>query len=138
MITFLLITLGWLVIGWLSWFWIYKMEIANDNNIKSMIQGTTLGLIALILAIGYWFEKNKPLKDFWNKKIFLLPIGLLLFISCSHNPHVDQVKANYLIKEIDSCEYIIYSKHSGYKGYGFMAHKGNCKYCNKLKHYKNN
>jgi len=31
--------------------------------------------------------------------------------------------------EVDSCEYLI--AYEGYKG--FMAHKGNCKYCEKRK-----
>lgn len=28
---------------------------------------------------------------------------------------------------IDSCEYIVFQRRSGYGGYGYMAHKGNCK-----------
>lgn len=30
---------------------------------------------------------------------------------------------------IDSCEYLIGSKYEPGTGYGYLAHKGNCKYC---------
>lgn len=30
---------------------------------------------------------------------------------------------------IDSCEYIVYDAAIGSAGYGFMAHKGNCWFC---------
>lgn len=38
------------------------------------------------------------------------------------------------VEVIDSCEYLVKSEHygnGGYQGYGFgyMAHKGNCKFC---------
>ena len=36
---------------------------------------------------------------------------------------------NYAVIVIDSCEYIVKSSESGYQGYGYMAHKGNCRYC---------
>jgi len=47
----------------------------------------------------------------------------------------DLIKKNYKIIEIDSCEYIVYSYSKGYGGYGFMSHKGNCKYCKQRKSY---
>jgi len=39
----------------------------------------------------------------------------------------DNIENNYDVIEIDGCEYIVYSEMHGYAGYGFMAHKGNCK-----------
>lgn len=30
---------------------------------------------------------------------------------------------------IDSCEYLIGSGHETSKGFGYLSHKGNCKYC---------
>jgi len=47
------------------------------------------------------------------------------------------------ILEIDHCEYIFYKKNAGTnRGYGFMAHKGNCKnpvhYHNKKEPITNN
>ena len=30
---------------------------------------------------------------------------------------------------IDSCEYLIGSGRESYAGYGYLSHKGNCKYC---------
>lgn len=39
------------------------------------------------------------------------------------------------ILEIDNCEYIFYKKNAGTnRGFGFMAHKGNCK---NIIHYHN-
>jgi len=41
------------------------------------------------------------------------------------------------VLEIDNCEYIFYKKSpSTNKGYGFMAHKGNCK--NPIHYYSRN
>ena len=42
---------------------------------------------------------------------------------------------------IDSCEYLIGSVSTGYGGYSYLSHKGNCKYCaerrkHELKNYK--
>ena len=34
---------------------------------------------------------------------------------------------NYKVITIDSCEYITYDYSAGYSGYGYLAHKGNCK-----------
>ena len=31
--------------------------------------------------------------------------------------------------EFDSCEYVLLSNTMGLKGKGYLAHKGNCKYC---------
>lgn len=69
-------------------------------------------------------------------------IGLLAgFAGCSEqgglseeNPtDYDVLIKNHKVIEIDSCEYIVYSYSKGYAGYGFMAHKGNCKYCEQRK-----
>lgn len=87
------------------------------------------------------------------KKILVL---LLVFISsCSQNSPSNQInneheKDMYFLEpeitkyyledvwenreyfytlELDSCEYLLYSERTNYAGFGFMAHKGNCKYC---------
>ena len=37
---------------------------------------------------------------------------------------------NIRVVIIDSCEYLIGSRQYGaYQGYGYLSHKGNCKYC---------
>ena len=41
------------------------------------------------------------------------------------------IEKDYKIVVIDSCEYIMYDAGSGYAGNGFLAHKGNCKFCAK-------
>ena len=33
------------------------------------------------------------------------------------------------VVEIDGCEYLIGRDCQDYKGYGYLSHKGNCKYC---------
>ena len=66
------------------------------------------------------------------KKLGLILICLMLF-SCFDNEQEYQEKMekkkNYAVIVIDSCEYIVKSSESGYQGYGYMAHKGNCRYC---------
>ena len=42
------------------------------------------------------------------------------------NEHESRIA--YVI-DIDSCEYIYYSLSGGYQAEGYLAHKGNCKYC---------
>lgn len=66
------------------------------------------------------------------KKLGLILICLMLF-SCVGNEQEEQEKMenwkNYAVIVIDSCEYIVKSSERGYQGYGYMAHKGNCKFC---------
>ena len=78
------------------------------------------------------------------KKIFVLSI-LFAIVSCSEQPDtkyhdtentndVYKVKVastgceqitNLRVVVIDSCEYLI----GRFRGYGYLSHKGNCKYC---------
>ena len=78
------------------------------------------------------------------KKIFILIAILFAIISCNE-PKVDtkvyhetemtndiyviDCKCSLRTVVIDSCEYLIGRRADGYNGYGFMVHKGNCKYC---------
>ena len=61
----------------------------------------------------------------------LLFISVVLLCSCVKEPRtVTNVGGtSFDVIEIDSCEYVIGS--APYKGY--MAHKGNCKYCKQRK-----
>ena len=87
------------------------------------------------------------------KRIFILFVIAISMIACSseskpdtnvyHNSkrtddvyqvpviHIsDQSNAvNLRVVVIDSCEYLIGNSAFGYQGYGYMTHKGNCKYC---------
>lgn len=75
------------------------------------------------------------------KKIFILSI-LFAMISCNEQPdtniyhevkrtndvyNVNGVQLRTVI--IDSCEYLMGRDGNGYTGYGYLSHKGNCKYC---------
>lgn len=82
------------------------------------------------------------------KKIFILSV-LFAMISCSEQPDtnvyhevertndvytVNVISTNYdptnlRVVVIDSCEYLIGRGNYGYDGYGYLSHKGNCKYC---------
>lgn len=76
------------------------------------------------------------------KKIFILSI-LFAMISCGEQPDtniyhkVEKTNDVYRVYDdlnvrvviIDSCEYLIGSRTVGYQGYGYLSHKGNCKYC---------
>ena len=71
------------------------------------------------------------------KRILLITTLALFMFGCEesnqgivgwHNElNVDGLKSSYKIIEIDNCEYIVYDAGEGYAGFGFMAHKGNCK-----------
>lgn len=62
-------------------------------------------------------------------KAILFIFALLMLTACNETRKtktIDNVSGTaFDVIEVDSCEYIIGS--AGYKGY--MAHKGNCKYC---------
>lgn len=72
------------------------------------------------------------------KRIIFGLFALLLLIGCgTENKDIDTTKLQYKTIVIDSCEYIFmsadsYTGETG-RGYGYMAHKGNCKYCAKRK-----
>ena len=77
------------------------------------------------------------------KKILILIVVLFAMISCSeqHDTNiyheVERTNDVYNVTKelhlrtvvIDSCEYLIGSISAGYGGYGYLSHKGNCKYC---------
>lgn len=60
------------------------------------------------------------------KKIILLTLTALMMMGCNQQKIANNItKDDFGVCVYDSCEYII-AVH-GYKG--FLAHKGNCKYC---------
>ena len=87
------------------------------------------------------------------KKIFILLVFAISLIACSleskpdinvyHNSkctddvyyvpviHKSNEKdaVNLRVVVIDSCEYLIGNTSCADKGYGYLTHKGNCKYC---------
>ena len=78
------------------------------------------------------------------KKIFILLVFAISLIACSleskpdTNVYHEAEKTNdvYTVDGlrlrtvvIDSCEYLIGRKLSGDYGFGYLSHKGNCKYC---------
>jgi len=77
----------------------------------------------------------------FSKCLQLLAILFFLFSACETQKKevsktelqteqlINEIDVHDLeILEIDNCEYIFYKKSpSTNKGYGFMAHKGNCK-----------
>lgn len=69
------------------------------------------------------------------KKIFACLFLILALCGCSeqgfltttHDVNYEKMSKNMRTIEIEGCEYLVYSCSSGYSGFGFMAHKGNCK-----------
>ena len=74
------------------------------------------------------------------KKLLILIVAVFLFSCTDHeNGKHDgffrgtqqvsgaAIESGYQTVVIEGCEYIYYSEYQGYSGYGFMAHKGNCK-----------
>lgn len=67
------------------------------------------------------------------KKIILLAFTALMMVGCEYETDVEIEEAKRLhgfnIIIIDSCEYLKMKKYAGYRGYGYFAHKGNCRFC---------
>ena len=67
------------------------------------------------------------------KKILLLALTTLMMTGCEHKTDAEIEEAKRLngfnIVVIDSCEYLEKSDAIGYQGYGYFAHKGNCRFC---------
>jgi hypothetical protein len=66
------------------------------------------------------------------KKFILLALTALM-VGCEYKNDAEIEEQNRLngfnIIVIDSCEYLKKREGSGYLGYGFLAHKGNCRFC---------
>ena len=62
-----------------------------------------------------------------KKLLFIL--ALIVCASCNNTVETDTVEQDYRVVVIDSCEYVMFDRAAGYHGFGFMAHKGNCKFC---------
>lgn len=67
------------------------------------------------------------------KKIILLALTTLMMVGCKYQTDAEIEEAKRLngfnIVVIDSCEYLQKDECSGYQGYGYLAHKGNCRFC---------
>lgn len=67
------------------------------------------------------------------KKIILLTLAALMMVGCEYKNDAEIEEAKLLngfnIIVIDSCEYLVRSDGHGYQGFGFFAHKGNCRFC---------
>ena len=55
------------------------------------------------------------------KKIILLTLTALMMVGCKEDGKVD--RSDFIIVEMDSCEYIKWNASYGYQ------HKGNCRFC---------
>ena len=71
------------------------------------------------------------------KKVILLILAILAIVSCEYKTEADREEAKRLngfnIVVIDSCEYIIQNRASGYS---YFAHKGNCRFCKERREKK--
>jgi hypothetical protein len=67
------------------------------------------------------------------KKLLLLALTTMMMVGCEYKTDAEIKEAKrfngFNIIVIDSCEYLKKETAMGYSGYGFFAHKGNCKYC---------
>ena len=73
------------------------------------------------------------------KKIISLMFATLTIVSCEYRTEAETEETKRLngfnIVVIDSCEYLIKREKGGggYQGYGYFAHKGNCRFCKERK-----
>lgn len=67
------------------------------------------------------------------KKIILLALAALMMVGCEYKTDAEIEEAKRLhgfnIIIVDSCEYLKMDNPEGYQGYGYFAHKGNCRFC---------
>lgn len=67
------------------------------------------------------------------KKTILLALTALMMVGCEYSTDAEIEERERLkgfnVVVIDSCEYLKGNTGSGYQGYGYFAHKGNCKFC---------
>lgn len=67
------------------------------------------------------------------KKITILVLTALMMVGCETKTDAEIEEAKRLngfnIVVIDSCEYLKKTDARSHQGYGYFAHKGNCKYC---------
>ena len=67
------------------------------------------------------------------KKIILLALAALMMVGCEYKTDAEIEEAKRLngfnIVVIDSCEYLKTRETRAYQGYGYFAHKGNCRFC---------
>ena len=80
-----------------------------------IIFAALVGALIALLAVMYIAKENPPKKPVKTEAQIL----------------ADDIVNNYQVVVIDGCEYIIYYQIKtgtgvGYKGFGYMAHKGNC------------
>lgn len=63
-----------------------------------------------------------------KKKILLLfAVASLMMVGCSDDCESDADGFETIV--VDSCEYLYKDSFFGNRGYGFLAHKGNCRFC---------
>jgi hypothetical protein len=67
------------------------------------------------------------------KKIILLALTALILVGCKFPTRAEIEEEERLngfhIIVIDSCEYLKMWDCEGPQGYGYFAHKGNCRFC---------
>lgn len=68
------------------------------------------------------------------KKIILLVLATLMMVGCDNKTDAKKIEEakrlnGFNIVVIDSCEYLKKSRAMGYQGFGYFAHKGNCRFC---------
>ena len=71
----------------------------------------------------------KYIKDNISNALYFVLVAFL-FCGCE-NKGSGKATSKYKTIQIEGCDYVIYDHYSGYVGYGYMAHKGNCKACSK-------
>jgi hypothetical protein len=54
-----------------------------------------------------------------------------MMVGCKSDAEIEEAERlkGFKIVVIDSCEYLEKSEAYGYSGYGYFAHKGNCRFC---------
>lgn len=65
-----------------------------------------------------------------KKLIFIIALTTIMMAGCKTNTEETKRLNGFDIVVIDNCEYLKKTVTiGGHSGYGYLAHKGNCKYC---------
>lgn len=67
------------------------------------------------------------------KRLMFIALATLMMVGCEYKTDAEIEEAKRLhgfdIVVIDSCEYLKNEEWTGYQGFGYFAHKGNCRFC---------
>lgn len=97
-------------------------------NIVHFVWTLTVLDVNIMMYISETLKRNKAMK-----KIIIFALTALMMVGCMENK--EEINKNmftddYILKEIDSCEYFMVHVSSYFNGGNYLpVHKNNCRFC---------